>query len=112
MRLQAARLRPLHLLSNFGDRAEVHTLRGELSFGDEFFDRVDIDRTVDLPEKFSFYLRSVAVADSVDEEVAQSVPFEQFAEHIVDLAAKRRPRLLQLFEQPPINLALAGVCGA
>ena len=39
-------------------------------------------------------------------------PFEQFAEHVVDLAAERRARLLQLFQQAPIDLALARVGGA
>ena len=90
----------------------IHTLGGQLAFGDEFFNRVDIDCAVDLSEKFGFYLGSIAITDGIDEEVAQSVPFEQFAKHIVDLAAKRGPRLLQLFEQPPINLTLARVCGA
>ena len=65
-----------------------------------------------LRKSSAFYLRSVAVADGVDQQVAQSVPFEQFAEHVVDLAAKRGARLLQLFEQPAIDLALARVGGA
>ena len=65
-----------------------------------------------LRKSSAFYLGPIAVADRIDEEVAQSMPLEQFAEHVVDLAAERGARLFQLFEQPPINLALAGVCGA
>ena len=40
MRLEAARLRPLHLLADFAE-LRFHAFRRELALGDELLDRVD-----------------------------------------------------------------------
>ena len=73
---------------------------------------VDIDRAVDLAEQLGLRLGLVAVADRLDQQVAQRVALEQLAEHVVDLAAERRARLFQLLEQAAVDLALARVGGA
>ena len=109
MRLQAAGLRALHLLADFATALRVHAFRRELALGDQLLDRVDIDRAIDLAEQLGLLLRPIAVADRIDQQIAQGVALEQFAEHVVDLAAKRRARLFQLFEQAAIDLAFARV---
>ena len=72
----------------------------------------DIDRAVDLAEQFGLLLRPVAIADRIDEQVAQRLALEQLAEHVIDLAAERLARLFQLLQKPPIDLAFARVGGA
>ena len=99
----------LHLLADFGDRARVHAFGGQLAFGDQLLDRLDIDRAIDLAEQLGLLLRPVAIADGVDQKVAQRVALEQFAEHVIDLAAERRPRLFQLLQQAAIDFAFARV---
>ena len=60
----------------------------------------------------SAFVRPVAIADRLDQQVAQRLAFEQLAEHVVDLAAERRARLFQLLQKPAIDLAFARVGGA
>ena len=109
MRLKAARLRPLHLLADFADGVRVHALRRELALGDQLLDRVHVDSAVHLAEELRLLLRPIAVADRIDQKIAQSVALEQFAENVVDLAAERRARLFQLLKQAAIDLAFARV---
>ncbi len=54
----------------------------------------------------------VAVADRLDQQVAQRPPLElELAQHVEDLAAQRLARLLQLFQQRAIDVALARLLG-
>jgi hypothetical protein len=80
--------------------------------GDELLDRRDIYRPIDLSEQLGLCLRPLAVADRLDEQVAQSVALEQLAEDVIDLAAERLARLLQLLQQSAVDLALACVARA
>ncbi len=112
MRLQAARLGSLHLLADRSDGVWVHPLRGQLALGDELLDGVNIDRAINFAEKLGLLLRAVAVADSIDQQIAQSMALEQFAEHVIDFAAKGGPRFFKFFEQAAIDLALSRVGGA
>ena len=58
------------------------------------------------------HLGLVAVADGLDQQVAQRPALElQLAEHVEDLAAERLARLLQLLQQRAIDVALAGLVG-
>ena len=50
MRLKTARLRPLHLLTDFANRMGIHAFRGELALGDQLLDCIHIDGSVDLAE--------------------------------------------------------------
>ena len=94
------------------DGVRVHALRRQLALGDELFDRIDVDGAIHLAEEFGLLLRPIAIADRIDQQVAQRVALEQFAQHVVDLAAERGPRLFKLFEKPAIDFALARVGGA
>ena len=109
MRLQPARLGALHVFADGRDNRRVHALRGQLALRDKPLDRFDIDGAVDLAEQLGAFLRLLAVADRIDEQIAQRLTLEQLAEHVVDLAAERPARLLQLFEQAAIDLAFARV---
>src|SRR6476646_6292326 len=69
MRLEAPGLRPLHLLADRTDRVRVHPLRSQLALCYQLFDRLYIDRAIDLSEQFSFGLWEIAVAVRFHEEV-------------------------------------------
>jgi len=57
-------------------------------------------------------LRQIAVANSLDHQLAQRAAVElQLAQHIEDLPAERRARFLELFQQAAIDIALAGFLG-
>ena len=110
--LQAPRLRALHLFPDRRDGVRVHALGGQLPLGHQAFDGADVHGVVHLLEQARLCLRRVAVADGVDQQVTQCLALEQLAQHVVHLAAQRRPRLFQLFQQAAVDLALAGVGGA
>ena len=51
----------------------------------------------------------LAVADGLDQQLAQGLAFElEPAEHVEDLAAERLARLLELFQQLAVDVAFAG----
>ena len=87
----------------------VHALRRELALGDQLLDRVHVDSAVHLAEELRLLFRPIAVADRIDQKIAQGMALEQFAENVVDLAAERRARLFQLLKQAAIDLAFARV---
>ena len=51
----------------------------------------------------------LAILDRLEQQVLERDAVEQFAEHVIDTAAQRLARSLQLFEQPRVNLAFAGI---
>ncbi len=54
----------------------------------------------------------LAVADRLDEQIAQRLALElQLAEHVEDLAAQAPARLLELLQQLAVDVALAGLLG-
>ena len=58
------------------------------------------------------HLGLVAVADRLDQQLAQRPALElELAEHVEDLAAERLPRLLELLQQPAVDVALARLLG-
>ena len=58
------------------------------------------------------HLRLFTVADGVEQQVAKWSPLElQLPEHVENLAAERLPGLFQLVQQPPVDIALAGLVG-
>ena len=112
VRLQAARLGPLHLLAHALYAAGVHRVVDELPLLEQVLQRRSVERLVDGSVEPRADLRLLAVADGVEQQLAQRPPFElQLAEHVEDLAAERLPGLFQLLEQPPVDVALAGLVG-
>ena len=112
VRLQAARLGPLHLLAHALYAAGIHRVVDELPLLEQVLQRRPVERLVDGGIEPRAHLRLLAVADGVEQQLAQRPPFElQLAEHVEDLAAERLPGLFQLLEQPPVDVALAGLVG-
>jgi hypothetical protein len=87
MRLEPARLRALHLFADGCNGVRVHPFRRQLALGDELFDRIDVDGAIHLAEEFGLLLRPIAIADRVDQQVAQRVALEELPQHVVNLAA-------------------------
>ena len=58
------------------------------------------------------HLGLIAVADGLDQQVAQRLALElELAEHVEHLAAERLARLLQLLQQLAVDIAFAGLLG-
>src|SRR3546814_13097386 len=57
------------------------------------------------------HLLLLTVLDGLEQEVPQRCALEELAQHVVDAAAERRPRCLQLLQQAGVDLALSGVGG-
>src|SRR3546814_11880193 len=70
-----------------------------------------VDGTVYLPEETRPHLLLLTVLDGLEQEVPQRCALEELAQHVVDAAAERRPRGLQLLQQAGVDLALSGVGG-
>ena len=110
VRLQAPRFGPLHLLADAVHAAGVHRVMGELLLLQQVLYPVPVEGMVDRRVQSRAHLGLLAVPDRVDQQLAQRPPLElQLAEHVEDLPAQRLPRLLQLFEQPPVDVSLAGL---
>ena len=112
VRLQAARLGPLHLLADALHARGVHRVVNELPFLEQVLQRSAVERLVDGGVEARAHLRLFAVADGVEQQVAQGLPLElQLPEHVEHLAAERLPGLFQLLQQPPVDVAFAGLVG-
>src|SRR3546814_12122925 len=70
-----------------------------------------VDGTVYLPEETRPHLLLLTVLDGLEQEVPQRCALEELAQHVVDAAAERRSRGLQLLQQAGVDLALARVGG-
>ena len=69
-----------------------------------------VERVLDDLGKPRAHLRLLAVANGFDQQLAQRPAFElKLAEHVEHLAAERLARLLQLLQQPAIDVAFAGL---
>jgi hypothetical protein len=112
MGLEATGFRALHVFSNAGYPTGVHGIVGERPFLQEVLQLSAVDAVFDGSGKPGAYLRHVAVADGLDEQLAEWFAFKlQFAEDVEHLAAKRLARFLQFFQEAAIYVALAGFSG-
>ena len=68
-------------------------------------------RVVDHLQEARLDLGLLAVADRLDQEVAQRLLLEQLAEDVVDPAAERLARRLELLQEAGVDRALAGLVG-
>ena len=115
VRLQPARLSPLHLLAHARHAARVHRVVGQRPLLDQALEVRPVDSVLDGARQAVPDLRLVPVADGLDEQVAKrsACPHRklELAEHIEHLTAQRLARFLELLEQPAIHVALAGLLG-
>ena len=107
--LEALGVRPLHLLADRLDLGEGQGLLGQRAALEEVEEVGVAGGVVDDLEEARLDLGLLAVADRLDQEVAERLLLEQLAEHIVDPAAECRARRFELFEQAGVDGALAGL---
>ncbi len=71
---------------------------------------VAVERVFEDRRQAGANLGLIAVADRLDEQLAQGSPLElELAEHVEHLAAERLARLLELIQQLAIDVAFAGL---
>ena len=112
VRLQAARFGALHVLADAGHAARVHRVVGQRALFEQVLELRPVDGVVDGLRQPGAHLGPVAVADRLDQQVAQRPALElELAEHVEDLAAERLAGLFELLQQRAIDVALAGLLG-
>ena len=112
VRLEAAGLGALHVLADAVDPAGVHGVVGQRALFQQVPELAAVERVLDDRGQAGAHLGLVAVADGLDQQLAQRAALElELAEHVEDLAAQRLARLLELFQQLAIDVAFAGLLG-
>ena len=85
---------------------------GERALFEQVLEVAAVERVVDDLREPGAHLGLIAVADRLDQQLAQRPALElELAEHVEDLAAQRLARLLELLEQRAVDVALAGLLG-
>ena len=107
--LEALGVRPLHLLADRLDPAEREGLLGQRAALEQVQEVGVAGRVVDHLQEARLDLGLLAVADRLDQQVAQRLLLEQLAEDAVDPAAKRRARRFELLQEAGVDGALAGL---
>ena len=109
MGLELMRFHALHFLANGHDLVDVHGILGQRALFQQIAQRVAVHGFVHHLIELCPRLGRAAVADGLDQQVAQALIFEgHLAENVKDLAAKGVALFLQLFEEPLIDGAFAG----
>ena len=96
-------------LANAGDLGGIHRILRQGTFLDQGLQMAAVHRFADRLRQPRPHFRAVAVADGLDQQIAQWAAFElQLAQHVEHLAAEGEASLLQLVEQRAVNVAFAG----
>src|SRR5262249_6040453 len=112
MRLEAPRLGPLHLLPDPIDAARVHRVMRECAFLEEILELAPVERIGYHPRQPGTYFGLLAVADGLDQQVAQRLPLElELAQHVEHLASQRLAGLFQLVQERAVHVAFPGLFG-
>ena len=112
VRLEAARLRPLHLLADSLNAGGVHRVVDELPLLQQVLDRAPVEGLIDSGVEPCPHLGLLAVADGVEQQLAQRPPLElKLSEDIEHLAAEGLTGLLQLLQEAPVDVSFARVVG-
>src|SRR6266568_8952173 len=97
-----------HIFAHLAHAHHVHYLASEGTLFQQSLQVFAIERLVDHAEEAITYIRTITVAYSLDNQVAQrTVIIEHVTEHIKDPASQCLAFLFQLLEQRMENLALA-----
>ena len=93
-------------------RARVHGVVGKRTFFEQILEPTTVERVLQHRRQAGTHLGLIAVADRLDQKIAQRFALElELAEHIEHLAAEGLTGLLQLIQQLAINVAFAGLFG-
>ena len=109
--LEALGVCPLHLLADRLDPTEREGLLGQRAALEQVQEVGVAGRVVDHLQEARLDLGLLAVADCLDQQVAQRLLLEQLAEDAVDPAAERLARCLELLQEAVVDGALAGLAG-
>ena len=108
VRLQTACFGPHHVLADALHAACVHGVVRKSPLFQQVLEPAAVEGVVDRGLEAGPHLRLLPVANRLDHELAQWPPFElELAEHVEHLPAEGLPRLLQLFEELSVDVALA-----
>ena len=108
VRLQPPRRRPLHLLPHPLHARGVHGIRRQRLILQQLLQLLAVEGGIQHRGQPCPHLRLLPVADRLQQQVAQRPAGElQLAEHVEHLPAERLARLLQLLQQPAVDVALA-----
>ena len=109
VRLQAPRFGAFHVLAHAGHLGGIHRVLRQGAFLDQRLQMRMVHGCADGLGKAHLHLRLVAVADGLDQQLAQRAALElQLAEYVEHLPAEGEAGLLQLVEQGAVHVALAG----
>ena len=112
VRLQAAGVGAFHVLADAVHAAGVHRVVGERAVFEQVLELAAVERVVEHRREAGAHLGLIAVANGLDEQVAQGASLElELAEHVEHLAAERLARLLEFLQQLAIDVALARFLG-
>ena len=110
MRLQLPGLGAFHLVADSLDVGRAHDVADQRALVDDLAQGVAHSRVTPRSE-LALHLGLLAVADRLDQQVAQALAAEGLAENVEDLTAERLALLIQLLEEPLEDLALARLLG-
>ncbi len=99
VRLEAAGLGALHVFADAADGRRVHAVAGERALVEEVAAALAVDDVVDDLLEPGPDLGLVAVADRLDEQLAQRLVAEELAQDVEDAAAEGLALLFELLEQ-------------
>ena len=112
VRLEPAGLGALHVFADAVNAAGVHGVVRQGALFEQVLQLRPVEGVLDDRGQARAHLGLIAVADGLDQQLAQRPALElQLAEHVEDLAAERLAGLLQLLEQLAVDVAFAGLLG-
>ena len=110
--LEAAGFGALHAGAHAVDAAGIHCVGRQGALFEQLAQFLGIEGVFDGGGEAGAHFRLFAVADGIDEQLAQGPAIElHFAEHVEYLAAEGLARLLQFFQQALVYVALARLGG-
>src|SRR5690606_38150822 len=112
MRLQSPSLGTLHLLAHTRNTARVHRVVRERPILEQTLQMLPIHTVLNRARKPRAHFRLVAVADLLDDQLAQRSTLKlELAQHVENLTAKCVARLLELLQQASVDVTLARLVG-
>src|SRR5208282_6543406 len=111
MWLKPSGFRTLHVLTDLPNLGRIHAVVGKSTFFEKILAVFPVSQIVDDLVKSGFHVGPVAVPYGLDQQVTQFLFAKKLAEDVENASAERLSFLLDLFEQPFINVALARLLG-
>ena len=108
VRLQTPGVCTLHLIADFGHARRIQRGVRQRSVFDQGLKLILVDRTADGLGEPCLDIRTLAIANGLDQQFSQRLAFEdELSKHVEYLSTQGLARLLQFLQQGEIDLALA-----